>query len=429
MHGDVPYSMYSWREPAMVARYVHALTSPTFLRAVALAGAVGWAIAFGVNFATQTSLVDRHGAPIGGDFISLYTAGNLVIEGRADVLYDFAVQQETQGRIVGVDDYRALCSFVNPPAVAVAFAPFALLPYRIAYVVYTGLMLGAFLLAFRVLRPHMPALRDNWGTVVGLSFLFYPFAITITGGQNTALTFLLMAAIYVYLRRGSDGLAGLMLGLMFYKPQFALLLALLLLLRGKFRVLATAAAVALAYYFAGAALCGVWWPLEMTEALAVYWPLEDSFNGMNSISLVGFCEHVLPAAYFKPIGAALCLTVVTAVAYAWRYAKPTENAFAPLWGAAVCATILVSPHTQWYDGGLTLLAILLTLNYLLESRRQISVSTRLALLAGFCVAPCFGLAETIGFQPIILLPALALVWTLEQSMSPALAVAATPVSS
>lgn len=398
----------------MVARIIHALTSPAILRVVAIAGVVGWTIAFGVNFAAQTSLVSRDGTPVGGDFISIYTAGALVIEGRTDVLYDFAVQQQTQGRIVGVDDYHALCSFVNPPAVAAVFAPLALLPYRVAYLVYTGLMLGAFLLAFRTLRPHLSALRDHWGTVVGLSFLFYPFAITITGGQNTALTFLLMAATYAYLRRGNDVLAGLTLGLMFYKPQFALLLALLLMMRGKFRVLATTAAVALAYYFVSAALCGVRWPLEMTEALAVYWPLEDSFNGMNSISLIGFCEHVLPAAYFKPIGAALCVAVFAAVAFAWRRADMTDKSFARLWAAAICATILVSPHTQWYDGGLALLAVLLTLNALMKSNQTISTNTRLALLVGFFIAPCFGLAGTIGFQPMILTPAIALAWALDR---------------
>lgn len=397
----------------MAARLLRALTSARFLRLIALAGVIGWLLAFLVHFATLESLTDRDGEPIGGDFVSVYTAGRLVLEGHAADLYDLRLQQKTQGVIVGEAAYRGLCSFVSPPGVAAAFAPLALLPFRWAYLVYTAVLLAAFVAALRLLRPHLPALRDHWGTVVGLSFLFYPFCITITGGQNTAISFLLMAATYAYLRRGDDTRAGLALGLLLFKPQFALLVGLLLLVRGRFRCILTAGAVGIGYYAAGAALCGVQWPLEMTKALAVYWPLEHQFNGMNSISLIGFCESLLPPALFKPAGLALSALVVIVVLWAWRRADPRDGSFPRLWALAVCATVLVSLHTQWYDGGLVLLAVLLALNDVLQAQRPIDVSLRLALVAGFLFVPLYRYAELIGYQPVILLPVFALLWILQ----------------
>ncbi len=396
----------------MFSRLVHSLTSSGLLRLVALAGVIGWGLAFFIHFCRLEGLTDRNGEPIGGDFVSVYTAGRLVLDGRTADLYDLRLQQETQGRIVGRDDYRALCSFVSPPGVAVAFAPLALLPYKLAYLAYTTLMAAAFLLAMRLLRPHLSALNDHRVAVIGLSFLFYPLAVTITGGQNTALTFLLMSAAYGSLRRGQDGRAGLMLGLLFYKPQFALLFCLLLFARRSFRCVLVAGGVACAYYLVGAALGGIWWPLEMTRALAVYWPLENHFNGATSISLVGFCEAVLPPTLFKPVGLTLSATVVAVLLWAWRRAEPRGESFPRLWAPAVCASVLVSPHTQWYDGGLVLLAVLLALNDYLRAGQPVGTALRLALLAGFFFVPCYRYADIIGWQPVILLPLLTLIWLL-----------------
>lgn len=397
----------------MLARAVHTLTSAPLLRLVACAGVIGWTIAFAIHVPLQHSLVTPNGKPIGGDFVSGYAAGRLVVNGHGHELYDLRLQQQTQGRIVGRPESRTLCSFVNPPVVAVAFTPLALLPYRVAYLAYTGMLLAAFLLAFRILRPHLPALHDCWGTVVGLAFLLYPLAITITGGQNTAVTLLLMAAAYAALRRGDDTRAGVMVGLLFFKPQFALLLCLLLMLRRRYRCVLAAGAVAFAYYLVGALVCGLWWPLEMSRTLATYWPLEHQFNGMTSISLIGFCEAVLPAELCKPVGMTLAALLTAGLLWTWRSANPRDAAFPRLWALAVCATILVSPHTQWYDGGLVLLAVLLALNDILAAGQPISTNLRLMLLAGFCLVPLYSQADALGFQPVILLPTLTAIWLLE----------------
>ena len=72
--------------------------------------------------------------------------------------------------------------------------------------------------------------------------------------------------------------------------------------------------------------------------------------------------------------------------------------------------MLVSPHTQWYDGGLVLLAVLLGLDLRLRFAGGITAGDRLLLLVGYLLPLLFGMGETLGFQPMILLPLVSLAW-------------------
>jgi len=84
----------------------------------------------------------------------------------------------------------------------------------------------------------------------------------------------------------------------------------------------------------------------------------------------------------------------------------------------VCATILVSPHTQWYDVGLVVLPVLLALNDALEGGMSFSPGGRLTLVAGFLLVPLYRWADALGWQPVILLPLLTLAWVLKQRITP-----------
>ncbi len=395
----------------MLGRAVRHLTSPHVLRLIAVVGVTGGALGLAVHLATNRSLVDRNGEPIGGDFISPYAAGRLVLEGAGARLYDLRLQQRTQGRIIGRPEFRGLCSFVNPPVVAVALAPLALLPFHAAYCLYTGLLLVAYLLGLWFLRPHLPAFRDAWGTVAGLGLLFYPMAITITGGQNTALTFLLLAGAYGCLRRGRAVAAGALLGLLLYKPQFALLPLLLVATQRRYRTLASAGAVAALLYLVGAAVCGFDWPLVMMRSLNAYWPLENRFNGRTSIALVGVCDAAIPHGTGRLIGMILSVAVAGLCLHGWRCCASEGRGLNLGWALAVSGGILVSPHTQWYDAGLLLLSALLVLDARLARAGGVSTAGRAALVAGFCVPPMFGLGETLGFQPVFVLALAGFAWT------------------
>src|SRR5215212_5906279 len=84
---------------------------------------------------------------LGHDLLPSYTAGLLVREGRADLLYD-AQGFEQAARQVMVEANLAgdprLAPWVNPPFVAWLFVPLSALPYRAAAAVWLGFSLLLF---------------------------------------------------------------------------------------------------------------------------------------------------------------------------------------------------------------------------------------------------------------------------------------------
>ncbi|MFO0837255.1 MAG: glycosyltransferase family 87 protein [Phycisphaerae bacterium] len=400
---------FAARSRSALRRLANLATGPTTLRLVALAGALGWLIAFPAFVISQTEMLSRTGQPFGGDFVAFYTAGRMICAGQGESLYNLAAQRDWQASIVG-GNYSDLQAYVNPPGLAMLFAPIALLPYRLAYVVTTLVLLSALIGGLCLLLRTTPALRPYVGVVIGLVWLFYPISRTVTGGQNTALTLLLLAWAYVALRGGRDALAGLALGFLTFKPHFVAIVAFLLLIRGRFLALAVIAGCAATHYALGALVCGPTWPTYMLGMLRDFWVLEDAGNGQNSISLIGYAEHWLGGRAGTLIGAFAAAAILAAVAWDWRKIRPTDNRFALYWAGAICAGVIVSPHTLWYDAALVVPAVILALDYAIRERLKISSAARLALATVFVLFPLYGPLGRIGFQPASLIPLLALLW-------------------
>ncbi|MCP4593945.1 MAG: DUF2029 domain-containing protein [bacterium] len=398
----------------MIRRWVFALTSVSVLHLVALSVTTGWAVAFVVFVARFSGPLNGKGDPVGGDFLVFYTAGRMVAEGNGGSLYDLQAQAEAQRAIVGDDGYGSLAAYVNPPSVATAFAPLTGLPYIVAYVLYSAAALTLFLLGMRLLRPYLPGLHAHWTTVILLGLSFYPVVRTITGGQNTALSFCLMAATYSSLRQRREGLAGVFLGLLFFKPQFALLFAVLLLYRKQVKCVAASVAVAIGHYVVGALVCGIRWPLEMLHTLASFGPLEFIYNGATQASWIGFFEYAWPGRSGTLWGITYVALTVCVLLWLWRTANPAGDSFELHWAVAVAGSVLVSPHTQYYDTGLMLLAVLLLVNRCKASGGSLGGWVRLGLIAAYVLFPAYPLAKSLGWQPLILLPALVFLWAAHQ---------------
>ena len=399
----------------MLRRWIPAITSLGALRLVGFACAVGWGLAFLVFVARFPGPVDSRGRPTGGDFLNFYTAGRMILEGHGERLYDVEVQQAVQKAVVGRADYRGLAAYVNPPTLALACAPLAALPYRLAYILYTVGALAAFLAAMRMLRPHVPALQRQWMVTVLLALTFYPMVRTITGGQNTPLSFLLLVMLYTGLRTGRPGWAGTALGLLCFKPQFAVVLGLLLLARRQYRCVAVAAGIGLVHYVAGALACGGAWPLEMLKTLARYGLLEFQYNGATQVSWLGFFEYAMGRGPGTAVGGLVAAATLLAVAWRWRRAGEDRDSFDAWWAASVAATVLVSPHTQYYDTGLILAAILPALDLALRGGGAVGPGMRGGLALAYGLFPAYPLARLLGWQPLILVPVLALVWVWRQA--------------
>lgn len=321
-------------------------------RLVSLAVLIGLAIGFVVLLATSTGLRTIRGGRIGGDLPSFYAGARIVASGRFEKLYDAAAQEEVEtDLLLGA---RGRLPFPYPPYVAVAYVPLTWVPFKAAYAIHTILMAMCLAGALLLLRRVIPAIGGSFLQVFAATLAFYPMFRALLGGQNTPLSFLLGVGAAVTLMNGRDFTAGLWIGLWLYKPQLAVPVGGVLLLRAqdKRRFAAGVATIAVLYYAIGVVIGGWQWPLWWWHDGAMRFTIDDlaleSWNGVSFNEVA--TEHGLTP--FNWIASAL--TVCGAIWLALRRDVPTVAATA----FAMLTAVLIVPHALYYDGGLAALALI-----------------------------------------------------------------------
>lgn len=201
----------------------------------------------------------RPSGAFGLDFLAFYTAGDFVREGRTAELYDMprvlAFQHELarRGKVEITGQYAP---WWNPPFYAALFVPFSMLAFPIAFKAWTAINLLCAAISCWMLRRLLPAESDwkTWALVPVLLALSTPFMLAITHGQNTCTSLLLLTAVVtlwraarpprspalgrgdqwgvglVWYGRWAPLLAGIAGGLLLYKPQLGIVLALVMIL-------------------------------------------------------------------------------------------------------------------------------------------------------------------------------------------------------
>jgi hypothetical protein len=201
------------------------------VRRIALVSLIVSIGAIALLFATAHGTLDWKGRPLGTDFSQVWTAGTMVGDGRAAAVWDwpshFAVQQAFH-RSTTV----ALYGWHYPPTFLLVAAALASLPYIPALIVWQA----ATLAPFAWLAQHYLGRRDAWLYVVAAPATL----ICLTHGHNGFLTALLLGGGLILLDK-RPLLAGLLLGCLVYKPQFALVVPLLLLAARQWRAILGAA--------------------------------------------------------------------------------------------------------------------------------------------------------------------------------------------
>ena len=217
---------------------------------------------------------------VGLDFIAFYTAGRFVREGKTNDLYDIhkvQVFQKELARQNGVDLGSAVGPWWNPPFYAWVFVPLAHLSYRPAIAVWVWFNVGCAAVAVALLcrlmiqnirRPALLTLESNpdaslpsmdwrtWALLPVLTLMSVPFIHALSHGQNTCTSLLIITVGVLFWRKGYALLAGMILGLMFYKPQLAAVISVILVLNLGFRALAGLAVTGVVLLAASLALPG-----------------------------------------------------------------------------------------------------------------------------------------------------------------------------
>jgi alpha-1,2-mannosyltransferase len=295
-----------------------------------------------------TGLIDRAGRFKGTDYTFFYVMGSLVLDGRTDALYNPDAHLK-QGQLRIEPGLQLRAEYPNyGPQIALLFSPLALLPFGWSLAVFLLLTALCYGLSVWLVWRECEGLRDH-GHLVALLAGSSPLFLTLFRyGQLTAVGLLIFSAGFVAMRRQRFFVAGLILGCLAYKPQFGVVLGVVLLASRHWRVLAGAAAavavqLASAWLSAGAAplaqYAGILWTLMRNPRLVEIHPTELH-------SLRGFFQLLV----HSPAAVTACFFVALAVVLA--AAVRTWSACAPLglkWGAVVLLTVLASPHLIAYD--------------------------------------------------------------------------------
>ena len=188
---------------------------------VLIAGTHGWIVP--LEHATTT------------DFASFYAAGALANAGTPQLAYDQAAHYAMEQAVTAPGiEYQF---FNYPPVYLILCAALAHLPYLVAFVLFIAATLAFYVAVAR----HI---LDDRSITALLVLAAFPMVFwTIGLGQNAFLTAALFGMATLWIDRRQVA-AGLLLGLLCYKPHFGLLLPIALAAGGYWRSFAAAAASA-----------------------------------------------------------------------------------------------------------------------------------------------------------------------------------------
>jgi alpha-1,2-mannosyltransferase len=315
------------------------------MRAIALALLAVMAIAAGLLIATSDGRNDRFGRPLGTDFSNVYAAGTYVLEGQPAAPFDPARQYVREQAIFGAA--TPFFGWHYPPFFLGIAAALALMPYWLALIVWQGATLILYLLAIR----GIVEIDDKLCLLLALAFP----AVFVNLGQahNGFLTAALIGAALVQLDR-RPWLAGILFGLLAYKPQFGLLIPLVLIASGCWRAFAAAAATVALLTLAVTLAFGtqVWTAFLASTHFTRIDVLEQGGTGWFKIQSVFAWVRMWGGGVTLAYAAQGAATLVIAGALVWLWRS--RAAFALKAAALIIGCLLATPYSLDYD--LTLLA-------------------------------------------------------------------------
>jgi alpha-1,2-mannosyltransferase len=301
---------------------------------------------------TARSGVDLEGRPIGTDFSNVYAAGTYVLEGKPHAPFDLAQQYAREQQIFGAA--TPMYGWHYPPFFLFVAGALALLPYGLALAVWQAVTFALYLFAVRaILTSFFPPLEKE-GTIGAdrlwllLAAAFPAVLINIGHGQNGFLTAALLGFALVKLDR-APLIAGLLFALLVYKPQYGLMIPLVLAVTGRWRSFAAAAATVVLLCVVTTLAFGpeVWHAFIESTRFTRLVALEQGNTGWHKIQSVFAWARMwnAPISLAYALQGVLTLAVAAALVRLWR-----SNAAYPLKAAALCVgAILATPYTFDYD--------------------------------------------------------------------------------
>ena len=294
---------------------------------------------FPAAYFSQWWIYDPTGLGIPTDFVNVWAAGRLVLDGVPAQAYDWDIQKRVEVALLGQDFIGYFAWHYPPPFLFVA-SLLAHFPYTVAFI---GWVSVSFL-------PYLAVMRAIVGRSFGLMLAIgFPMVFNNTlVGQNGFLTAALIGGT-LYLIPVRPVLAGICLGLLSYKPQYGLLFPLVLIAASQWTVFFAAGATAIAIAFASWLAFGTeswqaffhWMPTFsqafLSEGKATWWKLQSLFS---LVRYFGGSESMAWGFHWV-----LTASVATGLVVMWR----SRVSYSLKAAALAAGTLLTTPYLFMYD--------------------------------------------------------------------------------
>jgi arabinofuranan 3-O-arabinosyltransferase len=294
---------------------------------------------FPIAYASHWWIYDPDGLGIPTDFVNVWAAGKLALEGHPAQAWDWDIQRQVELALLRQDFIGYFAWHYPPPFLFIA-SLLAQLPYSAAFI---GWMAASFV-------PYLAMMRAIVGRPFGwLLAIAFPMVFNNTlVGQNGFLTAALIGGT-LYLMPVRPILAGVCLGLLSYKPQYGLLFPLVLIAASQWTVFLTAGVVAVAMALVSWLAFGTeswqaffhWMPMFsqafLTEGKATWWKLQSLFS---MVRYLGGTEQLAWA--FQWV---LTASVAVVLVLMWR----SRVSYSLKAAALAVGTLLTTPYLFMYD--------------------------------------------------------------------------------
>lgn len=312
-----------------------------FYSKFAAAACVFTAVFVGAYFLVYVDLpYDPLGYLVGRDFVNTWMGGHKALQGDPAAWFDLLVYNDALRERFGHPGYP-IHNWSYPPHLLLFTWIFGLTPYFVGLALWTGAGLLALYVSVRKLVVKLEQ--------IAFICLAPAVVLNVFAGQNGLFTAaLIIGGLSLMDRRPI--FAGILFGLLTIKPQLGLLLPLMLVMTGRWRVIVAAAATAVALVAATAAIYGanIW-----IDYFEVAMPVQKSILETGG----GLMAPMMPTPFqnMRVIGLPLeicwavqILVSIAAVAsVAWTYVKRRDPALSS--ALLVTATFLATPYAFNYD--------------------------------------------------------------------------------
>ncbi len=301
-----------------------------------------YAIAIALYLLVSPAMVDPLNKPVGTDFMNVWAAGKMALDKKPAEAYDWDKHGAVQKKALPWKKCMVVpyYGWHYPPMFLMAAAVLALLPYGFALLLWMMATLPAYLAALRAIVPERAA--------IAAALAFPAVFVNLGHGQNGFLTAGLLGGGVALLEK-RPYLAGVLFGLLAYKPQFGILIPVALLMGWHWRAIFSAGLTVVLTAAASYKLFGLetWQaffnslPLTRTEVL------EKGSTGWEKIQSIFAAVRMWGGSVEAAYAAQAVFAFIAALAVAWAWKRKGDMRMK---GAIlVTACLMATPYLLDYD--------------------------------------------------------------------------------